>query len=842
MMDRKDASCVGKKSATVRRAGLAVLIFATLSVPARAQTETVLYTFGSTPTDGYEPAAPLLIDSSGNLFGTTSAGGTAVLCPDPSGLNPCGTVFELVNSSGNYTEKVLYNFAGLPSDGFEPLAGLIADSAGNLYGTTAYGGSNFCGATTCGTVFELVKSSNGYTEKVLYMFTGYGGGFVFSTLVIDSAGNLYGTTNGGGVNGYGTVFELVNSSGSYTEKTLHNFGASATDGESPLAGLIMDAAGNLFGTTGGGGDALVCGLGSCGTVFELANSPAGYTEQILYEFTGSDGAGPVASLIMDASGNLYGTTAYGGAYGFGTAFELIRSSGSYTETVLHSFGGTSSDGVMPVASLLMDAAGNLYGTTKMGGSATACGGYGCGTVFELVNSSGSYTEKLLHSFAGVGDGETPVAALVMDGAGNLYSTTEVGGNFLSVGMVFEINPTAPAPTVMLSTSGLTFQEIVNGTSAAQTIIVTNSGIGNLVFGASGVTLSATNPLEFAVSADNCSGETIPPKATCSASVTFDPTVPGSATAVLIFSDNAVVSAQQVSLSGVGLTPNASVTLSPAVLNFSPQTVLTSSAPQTVTLMDSGATPLSITSISASPGFKETNNCGTSVAGGATCAIQVSFSPTAGGFQSGSLLVADSAGGSPQSAVLIGQGADFTISPAPGANAAVTISPGATATYAMVIAPQAGFNQAVTLACAGAPALASCSVSTGTAKLDGVDAVPLMVSVTTTAPALVVPQRTNYRIAPPSRLPALLLAALIDLIALLTVRLAMRRGMACVGRTGVSAVLLLTAAFWTCSCGGGASNPGSPGAPSGTPAGTYTLTVTGTAGAVQNATTLTLTVK
>jgi hypothetical protein len=173
----------------MRLSALLVMIFVAFSVPVMAQTETVLYTFGSTPTDGYEPAAPLLMDASGNLFGTTSGGGTAVLCPDPSGPNACGTVFELVNSAGNYTEKVLYNFTG-PPDGDEPVAGLIADSSGNLYGTTGYGGSNLCGATTCGTVFELVKSASGYTEKVLYTFTGFDGGFPLSGLIMDSSGNL----------------------------------------------------------------------------------------------------------------------------------------------------------------------------------------------------------------------------------------------------------------------------------------------------------------------------------------------------------------------------------------------------------------------------------------------------------------------------------------------------------------------------------------------------------------------------------------------------------------------------------------------------------------------------
>jgi len=366
----------------MRLVSLLVLFLVGFPVASKAQTETVLYEFGNTPTDGYEPSAPLLIDSSGNLFGTTSAGGTSVLCPDPLGPSPCGTIFELVNSSGKYTEKVLYNFTGPPGDGRQPLAGLIMDSSGNLYGTTGYGGSGLCGATTCGTAFELVKSSSGYTERVIYMFNGFEGGFPLPGLIVDSSGNLYGTTNGGGAYGYGTVFELVNSSGNYTEKLLYSFGASASDGVYPLATLIMDSAGNLFGTTIGDGGAFRCGLTTCGTVFELIKSPSGYTERVLYMFGGSDGANPLAGLITDASGNLYGTTYQGGGGGAtcqtyfggcGTAFKLSHT-GKFT--VLHSFTG-GADGGWLFAPLAIDAKGNLYGTANIGG-------IGDGTVFKIT--------------------------------------------------------------------------------------------------------------------------------------------------------------------------------------------------------------------------------------------------------------------------------------------------------------------------------------------------------------------------------------------------------------------------------------------------------------------------
>lgn len=269
----------------VRIGFLFVFIFVGFSAPMEAQTENVLYRFGGVPSDGFEPAAPLLLDGSGNLIGTTTEG-SDTLC-DLGEVHGCGIVYELVKSSSGYTEKVLYSFGSSSptNDGASPMAGLIVDAAGNLYGTTRYGGSSNCiidiGADGCGTVFELVKSSTGYTERVLHAFTGFDGAYPLAGLNMDASGNLYGTTLSGGANGFGTVFELVDSSGSYTEKVLYSFGASAADGEGPLATLVMDAAGNLFGTTSEDGGPFNCGLTSCGTVFELVKSSSGYTEKVL---------------------------------------------------------------------------------------------------------------------------------------------------------------------------------------------------------------------------------------------------------------------------------------------------------------------------------------------------------------------------------------------------------------------------------------------------------------------------------------------------------------------------------------------------------------------------------
>jgi uncharacterized repeat protein (TIGR03803 family) len=312
-----------------------------------AGTKTVLYSFGSTTNDGAGPKGTLIMDSTGNLYGTTVGGGA-------SGQ---GTVFKL--SLGG-VETVLYSFGSSSTDGSGPYGRMVMDSAGNLYGTTRNGGTyNY------GTVFKISPVA---VETVLYSFgsTTNDGLEPQAGLVMDKAGNLYGTTAYGGTNSDGTVFRI---SPGGVETVLHLFGSTTNDGINPEAGLIMDSAGNLYGTTTGGGLTF-----DQGTVFML--SPSG-VETVLYQFNSSgptDGAVPRAGLVMDSAGNLYGTTNYGGANGEGTVFKL---SSSGAETVLYSFLNNSADGVSPVAPLIMDGAGNLYGTTLLGGANNE------GTVFKL---------------------------------------------------------------------------------------------------------------------------------------------------------------------------------------------------------------------------------------------------------------------------------------------------------------------------------------------------------------------------------------------------------------------------------------------------------------------------
>jgi|HubBroStandDraft_2_1064218.scaffolds.fasta_scaffold15740_3 uncharacterized repeat protein (TIGR03803 family) len=388
-----------------------VLALAAFAIPsAQAQKFKVLYTFKGSP-DGALPLGTLIIDAKGNLYGTTSVGGASEF----------GSVFKLTPAN---KETLLYSFTGGTTDGEAPQAGVIMDAKGNLYGTT-----ELAGASANGTVFKLA----GNKEKVLHSFAGGTDGAIpIAGVILDSKGNLYGTTLGGGA-AFGTVF-TVNPT---TDKESVVYDFSLPNGAVSTAGLIMDKSGNFYGTTTFGGD-LSCNNTGCGVVFKLS----GKKETVLYSFTGSkDGASPHAVLLMDAAGNLYGTTYYGGGTacggkGCGTVFKVSKAG---KETVLHRFTG-GKDGASPEAGLVMDASGNLYGTTYYGGSQPCSDG--CGVVFE-VSAAGK--ETVLHSFTGKTDGAHPYAGLVMDAAGNLYGTAETGGDASCIinggcGTVFKITP------------------------------------------------------------------------------------------------------------------------------------------------------------------------------------------------------------------------------------------------------------------------------------------------------------------------------------------------------------------------------------------------------------------
>jgi uncharacterized repeat protein (TIGR03803 family) len=349
-------------------------------------------------------------------------------------------MFAAAYSALAQTETVLYSFGIQSVDGVTPWDSLIMDKGGNLYGTTGQGG-----AYGAGEVFELsppAKKHGAWLESVLYSFGRQSGDGVtpYDSLVMDKEGNLYGTTNEGGPNNVGTVFKLTaEGSGAWSETVLYGFGGAPNDGSLPFAGLIIDKEGNLYGATYSGGASNV------GTVFELsppAKKGGAWTETVLYGFHGvpNDGSFPYAGLVMDKSGNLYGTTEEGGEYGFGTVFRLsppAAESGAWAETVLYTFGSQSGDGVNPWDSLIMDKEGNLYGTTTGGGA------YVYGEVFKLsppTQESGDWAENILYSF-GNSDGAYPFASLLMDKKGNLYGTTTGGGKY-GYGTVFQMSPPA----------------------------------------------------------------------------------------------------------------------------------------------------------------------------------------------------------------------------------------------------------------------------------------------------------------------------------------------------------------------------------------------------------------
>jgi uncharacterized repeat protein (TIGR03803 family) len=409
----------------------AMFAAASLLVATHASAQT-LHSFGSNTKLGVGASDTLVFDTAGNLYGTTADGGA----------DDVGIVFELSPlPSGIWTEKVLHSFSKHGGDGQNPNTALIFDSAGNLYGTTGNGGTD-----SEGTVFELsppVPPATQWTEKVLYSFlsSNNDGQDPVASLVSDSAGNLYGVTLSGGTYAVGTAFELSPATGgTWTETIIHNFANVANgDGSNPRSNLIFDSAGNLYGVT------LLGGVNLGGTVFEL--SPAGggaWNETILWSFgdNSTDGGLPVGALTFDSAGNLYGTTADGGPTGGGSAYELSPSSGgSWTETILHFFEAKSTtDGYTPFSRLTFDSAGNLYGTTFSGGQAACKSNNGCGTVFELTPTDGSWTEKVVHYFTLDGAaGYSPSCSLIMDSSGNLYGTNFYGGKS-SGGTAFKLVP------------------------------------------------------------------------------------------------------------------------------------------------------------------------------------------------------------------------------------------------------------------------------------------------------------------------------------------------------------------------------------------------------------------
>lgn len=396
---------------------------------ASADSLKIIHTFDNVA-KGARPRAALTSDASGNLYGTTYTG-----APDGN-----GTVFELnppAAGKKKWTQTVLYRFRTNVKDGIFPDSSVVLDKDGNLYGTTSEGGIN-----DAGTVFELVRPAAGmsaWQHVVLHRFTGGAdGGTPHGTLVFGPDGALYGAAGFGGASGGGLIYRFSQSGGGkWKENVLYNFSAGA-DGGYPYCTPIFDAAGNIYGTTLNGGNA------GNGVVFELSPPVAGkkiWTETVLHSFDdASDGVEPRMGVIMDASGNLYGTTESGGSIGYGAVFEVsppANGARAWTENVIYNFGFSPDGGSPAYSGLVFDPAGNLYGTTQTGGTAHN------GVVFELSpppSGSTSWTESVLHTFQEAPDGAQPESGLLLAADGTLYGTTLFGGDADDSGTVFSISP------------------------------------------------------------------------------------------------------------------------------------------------------------------------------------------------------------------------------------------------------------------------------------------------------------------------------------------------------------------------------------------------------------------
>ena len=365
----------------------------------------------------------------GGLWGSLAfdAHGNLYGTTSGGGAHGDGTVFELTpRSNGRWSETILHSFPSFPDDGGGPSSTPLLDAAGNLYATTEGGGTHYSG-----TVLELAHGS--WAETILYNFCAKpkcgDGGSPSGGLLMDEAGNLFGTAY--------YPFELSPSSGQWKLTVLHKFPNHQGDGEGATGGVVLDTAGNVYGGTVYGGTGTGCGEG-CGTAYELRHAVGGkWKESMLHDFhtTSGDGAFPEGPLILDSAGNLYGTTDIGGSSGNGTVYRLTRgSNGHWKETVLQNFAG-GLNGFGPSGGAVMDKFGNLYGVTVNGGDPNC----GCGVVYKLApGSNGKWKYTVLHRFTGY-DGAQPVATPILDSKGNLYGTTATGGAG-GAGVAFEITP------------------------------------------------------------------------------------------------------------------------------------------------------------------------------------------------------------------------------------------------------------------------------------------------------------------------------------------------------------------------------------------------------------------
>jgi uncharacterized repeat protein (TIGR03803 family) len=406
------------RSATLFRLLIAISLLA--GVAWAVSSTQVIYSFAGDE-DGEYTDSDLVLDSAGNIYGTTVLGGDF----------GTGSVFELSPSGNTWTHTVLYSFTG-QSDGGQPYKGVTLDAQGNLYGTAVVGGHfGACPEDGCGVAYKLTNSGGVWTQTVIHYFNGNDGYGPGAGLSFDAAGNLYGVTATGGANGVGVIYELKpQPDGSWKLQVIHNF-TGGNDGSSGSAGrLLIDASGNIYGVATAGG------ANGAGTAFRLTLQNGHWNFTVLYAFKGQPDAGfPYGALSADASGNLYGTTYYDGANDLGSVYQLSPGpGGKWRERVLYSFKG-GPDGNSSISNLVMDKKGALYGTTSEGGA-----GCSCGTIFKVGKDvNGNWKEAVAYRFQGAPDGGFAYNGMVADGAGNFYGAT-VHGGVSNEGAVYKFIP------------------------------------------------------------------------------------------------------------------------------------------------------------------------------------------------------------------------------------------------------------------------------------------------------------------------------------------------------------------------------------------------------------------
>ena len=397
-----------------------------LALGATGQTFRVIHTFTGSG-DGAIPNSTMIVDRAGNLYGTTSYGGA-----QPGALGS-GLVFKLVLRNSSWVLTPLYTFQG-GSDGAYPGAAVVIGPNGTLYGTTSLGGNPGCPAGMgCGTVYHLQPQSTAcrtilcpWTKTELYRFSGGADGAnpAYGQLVFDPSGNIYGTTGGGGDVDSGVVYELTHSSGGWQESVLHSFGAMG-EGAQPQSGVVFDSQSNLYGTTVDGGSQ------GNGAVYELTRSGSAWAIAKQHDI-GNEGRNPYAGVVLDSLGNVYGATLFGGPGNGGTIFQLVTSGDQWSSNIIGTFSPVGGQGLGASSSLTMDAAGNLYGTTGTDGA------HGFGSVFKLAPQNGSWVQTTLYDFTGGTDGCNPGGGVTLAPDGHLYGTTQGCG--AGYGVIWQITP------------------------------------------------------------------------------------------------------------------------------------------------------------------------------------------------------------------------------------------------------------------------------------------------------------------------------------------------------------------------------------------------------------------